>query len=222
MSENKPLRLDARRNRDALVSAAREVFTERGLDAPLKEIAARAGVAIGTLYNRFPTRDDLIAAAVEDRIEAGERIADRALEIPDPWDSFVYLVEKICELQASDRLLNELAVRAAPGPAVARARAEGHAKMREIITRAQRSGVLRTDWVLEDIAFITWSHTRIVEATARIAPAAWRRHLALTLDGLRAAAAHPLPVPPITEDQLMAALGEGGSPAAGSSNSSDA
>ncbi|WP_405484449.1 TetR/AcrR family transcriptional regulator [Nocardia sp. NBC_00511] len=206
MSANKPLRLDARRNRDALVIAAREVFTERGLDAPLKEIAARAGVAIGTLYNRFPDRDDLIAAAVEDRIEAGGRIAEDALALDDPWESFVYLVEKVCELQASDRLLNELALRAAPSPAIAAQREHGHAVMREIITRAQEAGVLRADWALEDIAFITWSHTRVVEQTVRVAPDAWRRNLALMLDGLRAAAAHPLPVPPITEEQLNQAL----------------
>ncbi|PXX63069.1 TetR family transcriptional regulator [Nocardia tenerifensis] len=206
MPVDKPLRSDARRNRDALVTAAREVFEERGLDAPLKEIAARARVAIGTLYNRFPTRDDLIAAAVEDRIEAGGRIAEEALAIDDPWDSFVYLVEKVCELQASDRLLGELAVRAAPSEAIAAAQEHGHGVMRRIITRAQESGALRSDWVLEDIAFITWSHTRILEATAAIAPDAWRRHLALTLDGLRASAAHPLPVPPITEDQLMRSL----------------
>ncbi|MEU7630121.1 helix-turn-helix domain-containing protein [Nocardia sp. NPDC049220] len=203
---DKPLRSDARRNRDALVTAARTLFEERGLDAPLKEIAARAGVAIGTLYNRFPTRDDLIAAAVEDRIEAGSRIAEAALAIDDPWDSFVYLVEQVCALQAADRLLSELAVRAAPSRAIADAQGYGHALMRRIITRAQESGALRSDWVLEDIAFITWSHTRILEATAHIAPDIWRRHLALMLDGLRAEAAHPLPVPPITEDQVMQAL----------------
>ncbi|WP_327111434.1 hypothetical protein OHB12_25710 [Nocardia sp. NBC_01730] len=56
---------------------------------------------------------------------------------------------------------------------------------------------------------LTWSHTRIVEATTHIAPGAWRRNLALILDGLRAVAAHPLPVPPITENQLMHALGRG-------------
>ncbi|WP_280474250.1 TetR/AcrR family transcriptional regulator [Nocardia asiatica] len=204
---DKPLRSDAQRNRDALVTAARAVFEERGLDAPLKEIAARAGVAIGTLYNRFPTRDDLIAAAVEDRIEAGSRIAEEALAIDDPWESFVHLVEQVCALQAADRLLSELAVRSAPSHAIAQAQEHGHGLMRRIITRAQEAGVLRTDWVLEDIAFITWSHTRIVEATSHIAPEAWRRHLGLILDGLRAAAAHPLPVPPITEDQLMRALG---------------
>lgn len=206
---DKPLRSDAQRNRDALVTAARAVFTERGLDAPLKEIAARAGVAIGTLYNRFPTRDDLIAAAVEDRIEAGSRIAEDALAIDDPWESFVYLVERVCALQAADRLLSELAVRTAPSRAIARAQEYGHGLMRRFIARAQEAGVLRADWVLEDIAFITWSHTRIVEATGHIAPEAWRRHLGLVLDGLRAEAAHPLPVPPITEDQLMHALGRG-------------
>ncbi|QIS08087.1 TetR/AcrR family transcriptional regulator [Nocardia arthritidis] len=206
MPEDKPLRTDARRNRDALVAAARAVFDERGLDAPLKQIAARAGVAIGTLYNRFPTREDLIAAAVEDRIEAGTRIAEEALEIDDPWDAFVYLVEKICELHASDRMLNELSLRAAPSPAFARAQEYGHGLMRRIITRAQESGALRADWALEDIAFITWSHTRVVEFTAEIAPDAWRRNLAFILDGLRAAAAHPVPVPPITEEQLMRAL----------------
>src|SRR6478609_2296072 len=121
MPVDKPLRSDAQRNRDALVNAAREVFEERGLDAPLKEIAARAVVAIGTLYNRFPTRDDLIAAAVEDGLEAGSRIAEAASAIDDPWDSFVYLVEQVCALQADDRLLSELAVRAAPSRAVAQA-----------------------------------------------------------------------------------------------------
>ncbi|MGW4241452.1 TetR/AcrR family transcriptional regulator [Nocardia sp. NPDC004722] len=206
MPAQKSLRLDARRNRDALVTAAREVFAERGLDAPLKEIAARAGVAIGTLYNRFPTRDELIAAAVEDRIEAGGRIAEEALALADPWESFVYLVEKICALQAYDRLLNELALRAAPSPEIAAQRDRGHAIMREIITRAQDAGVLRADWALEDIAFITWSHTRVVEQTAGVAPEAWRRNLALMLDGLRAEAAHPLPVPPITEEQLERSL----------------
>ncbi|WP_225731969.1 MULTISPECIES: TetR/AcrR family transcriptional regulator [unclassified Nocardia] len=206
MPEDKPLRTDARRNRDALVAAARAVFDERGLDAPLKQIAARAGVAIGTLYNRFPTREDLIAAAVEDRIEAGTRIAEEALEIDDPWDAFVYLVEKICELHASDRILNELSLRAAPSAAFARAQEYGHGLMRRIVTRAQESGALRADWALEDIAFITWSHTRVVEFTAAIAPDAWRRNLAFILDGLRAAAAHPVPVPPITEEQLLRAL----------------
>ncbi|UGT52750.1 TetR/AcrR family transcriptional regulator [Nocardia asteroides] len=203
MPEDKPLRSDAKRNRDALVGAARELFEERGLDAPLKDIAARAGVAIGTLYNRFPTRDDLIAAAVDDRVGAGTRIAEEALEIDDPWGSFVHLVEGICALHANDRILGELALRNPPSPALERARVHGHELMRRIIARAQHAGALRADWTLEDIAFITWSHTSVLAATASVAPDLWRRNLALILDGLRAKAAHPLPVPALTEDQLM-------------------
>ncbi|WP_181700490.1 TetR/AcrR family transcriptional regulator [Nocardia sp. GTS18] len=206
MPEDKPLRSDAKRNRDALVAAARELFEERGLDAPLKDIATRAGVAIGTLYNRFPTRDDLIAAAVDDRLGAGTRIAEEALDIDDPWESFVFLVENICALHANDRILGELALRAPPSPALERARAHGHDLMRRIVTRAQEAGALRADWILEDIAFITWSHTSVVAATAHVAPDLWRRNLALILDGLRAKAAHPLPVPALTEDQLMQAM----------------
>ncbi|MFF2086482.1 TetR/AcrR family transcriptional regulator [Nocardia sp. NPDC058176] len=203
MPEDKPLRSDAVRNRAALVAAARELFEERGLDAPLKEIAARAGVAIGTLYNRFPTRDELIAAAVADRVGAGSRIAEQALELDDPWESFVFLVEKICELHAEDRVLSELALRDSPSAAMEHARVYGHGLMRRIVTRAQEAGVLRPDWTLEDIAFITWSHTSVLAATATLAPDIWRRNLALILDGLRAKAAHPLPVPALTEDQLM-------------------
>ncbi|MEV0435913.1 helix-turn-helix domain-containing protein [Nocardia sp. NPDC050413] len=206
MPEDKPLRSDAKRNRDALVSAARELFEERGLDAPLKEIAARAGVAIGTLYNRFPTRDELIAAAVDDRVGAGARIAEQALELDDPWEAFVFLVEGICALHAEDRVLGELALRNPPSPALERARVHGHDLMRRIVTRAQRAGALRPDWTLEDIAFITWSHTSVLAATAHVAPDLWRRNLALILDGLRAKAAHPLPVPALTEDQLMQAM----------------
>lgn len=206
MPEDKPLRSDAKRNRDALVTAARELFEERGLDAPLKDIAARAGVAIGTLYNRFPTRDDLIAAAVADRVEAGTAIAEQALELTDPWEAFTFLVERICALQAGDRILGELALRNPPSAALERAREHGHALMRRIIVRAQEAGALRPDWTLEDIAFITWSHTSVVAATANVAPELWRRNLALILDGLRAKAAHPLPVPALTEDQLMQAM----------------
>ncbi|WP_280222600.1 hypothetical protein [Nocardia neocaledoniensis] len=136
-------------------------------------------------------------------VGAGTRIAEEALEIDDPWRSFVHLVEGICALQANDRILGDLALRAPPSPALERARAHGHELMRRIIARAQQAGALRADWTLEDIAFITWSHTSVLTATASVAPDLWRRNLALILDGLRAKAAHPLPVPALTEDQLM-------------------
>jgi AcrR family transcriptional regulator len=79
------LRADAERNRAALLDAAREVFAEQGLEAPLEEIALRAGVGIGTLYRRFPTRTQLVAAALVDKVAQYAEAAEQALTILDPW-----------------------------------------------------------------------------------------------------------------------------------------
>jgi hypothetical protein len=78
----------------------------------------------------------------------------------------------------------------------------GHELMSEIVERAKRSGELRPDFVLADMAFVTWAITRTIEATGDVDPQAWRRHLGFVLDGLRAGAAHPLPVPALTDEQV--------------------
>src|SRR5215472_12328655 len=82
------LRADAARNRAAIVAAAREVFAEQGLEAPLEEIAMRAGVGIATLYRRFPGREQLIAAALVDKVTEYAEAAAEALAVTDPWEGF--------------------------------------------------------------------------------------------------------------------------------------
>jgi AcrR family transcriptional regulator len=197
-----PLRKDAQRNRERLVEAARAVFAERGLDIALDEVARRAGVSIGTLYNRFPTRADLVAAVFADRRETLIEIAERALEMDDAWAGFVHFVEQVCRMQAADRGFNDLAARSIPQAAPTPDHLRGYELMTEIVERAKRSGALRPDFVLADMAFVTWAITRTIEATADVDPDAWRRHLGFVLDGLRAPAAHPLPVPALTDEQV--------------------
>ncbi|MEV0380215.1 helix-turn-helix domain-containing protein [Nonomuraea sp. NPDC050643] len=193
------MRKDAVQNRERLLAAARRLFADRGLDVPLEEIAREAGVSIGTLYNRFPARDDLVAAVFEDRMATVAGLAERALTAADAWEGFVGFLTGVCELQAADLGYNDLAVRGAPtGP--------GHALMRRLLERAQESGGLRSDVTLTDMAFVIWGVGATVRATHEVAPGAWRRHLALALDGLRAGAARPLPVPPMTTLQARAAL----------------
>jgi hypothetical protein len=75
-----------------------------------------------------------------------------------------------------------------------------------IIGRAQEQGSLRSDLTFEDLAFVIWSQSRINQATREIAPRAWRRHLYLLLDGFRAKGAHPLPEPPMTDEQAYRAM----------------
>src|SRR6266566_3882151 len=96
----RPLRRDAQRNRDAILAAARQVFCDHGLEAPLEEIARRAGVGIGTLYRRFPSRVELLDAVLADTVQAHVDAAEQALAMNDPWDGFTYYLEETCRLQA--------------------------------------------------------------------------------------------------------------------------
>src|SRR6185312_4889674 len=101
------LRSDAERNRARVVTAAREMFAEHGIDVAMADIARHAGVSNGTLYNRFPTRQDLIEAVFVDRLETLATLAEHAAADPGPWHGFVSYVTGMCELQASDRGFNE-------------------------------------------------------------------------------------------------------------------
>src|SRR3954469_13117752 len=97
------LRADAERNRRRLVAAAREVFAEEGLSASTNEVARRAGVGVATLFRRFPTRDALVAAAFEEKMEAYGAAVRDALDDPDPWHGFCTYLETVCAMQARDR-----------------------------------------------------------------------------------------------------------------------
>jgi AcrR family transcriptional regulator len=204
----RPLRRDAQRNRDALLEAARGQFARQGLDAPLEQVAKRAGVAIGTLYRHFPTRLDLIQALFTDKLQAVAEAAEQAAAMGDAWEGFVFFVETMCELQAEDRGLNDLAsIRLLPAsPELDDANARIHNLGIEIIRKAHRQGALRGDVTAEDLAFLVWSHNRITQATHDIAPNAWRRYLYLMLDAFRADHAHPLPEPPMTSQQVYEAM----------------
>lgn len=207
MTKPRPLRRDAQRNRDLLVAAARRLYAAQGLDVPLEDIAKEAGVSIGTLYNRFPTRGALVEAALADKVAGAVELAKEAATMADPWTGFAWFLEHCCTLQAADRGYNELCARTMPDtPELDRLRIRGHELVLTIVDRAQQAGQLRADFQEGDFAFVIWSTTTIIKATATTAPDAWRRHLGLMLDGFRASAAHPLPRPPLNQDEVAEAM----------------
>lgn len=206
MTTVRPLRQDAARNRERLVAAARHVFRRKGLDAPLEEIAREAGVAIGTLYNRFPARGDLVDAALGPLAEQGAEIAERAANASDAWEGFASFMEGTCELLARDRGYADVHRAGVAGtPVIDAARQRAAALKAVIVARAKDSGALRADVESSDLVLLMWGIAATADATRATAPDAWRRQLALLLDGLRPGAAHPLPVPPLTYGQLRAA-----------------
>jgi AcrR family transcriptional regulator len=199
----RPLRQDAARNRERLVLAAREVFGRRGVDAPLDEIAREASVAIGTLYNRFPSRGELVDAALAPLAEEAVDVASRAARIEDPWQAFASFMTDTCALFARDRGAADVYRSRVPGaPVIAAAQQRLWALKADIMARAVEAGALRADVESADIVLLIWGVIATMDATRDVAPDAWRRHLALLLDALRSGAAHPLPVPPLAPGQL--------------------
>lgn len=200
------LRADAARNRELLVESAGEVFAESGLDAPLEEIAERAGVGIATLYRRFPTREALIEAIFEDKAAEYVRIANEALLVDDAWEGFCTYIERICGMQARDRGFTEVLTTTFPtAKRLEGYRKEGLQKASQLIESAQKHGALRKDFVSSDLIFILIAIGAYLQATRDVAPNAWRRYVALLLDGLKAGDTDDLPSPP-TERQLWQAM----------------
>jgi AcrR family transcriptional regulator len=192
VSSVRPLRQDAVRNRERLLQAAREVFRRRGLDAPLDEIARVAGVAIGTLYNRFPTRGELVDAALAPLALRAIEVAERAVAAEDPGEGLELFMEGSCALIAADRGYADVHRSRVPGTPLIDAAQERLAALKaRILERAVDAGAVRTDLVPMDLAMVAWGVTGTMDATRDFAPDAWRRHLALSLDGLRPGAARP-------------------------------
>ena len=199
------LRADATRNRDAILAAAKEMFAERGIEASLEEIAARAGVGIATLYRRFPSRQHLVAAALVDKVAQYADAAETALAIPDPWVGFCSYVRTICELQARDRGLADLLSMTLPADEdVERLRRTAHDHVARLIERAKTAGKLRDDFVSEDLLILLIANAALVHVTRAEAPAASRRLVALVLDAFGRVDAPSLPAPPSTAEMSSA------------------
>ena len=190
----KRLRADARRNREKVLAAARAVFSEHGRDAQMDDIARRAGVGVGTVYRHFPTKEALIEALMVAAFETIAEQAQAALEIEDPWEAFASVMCKGAETMAGDRALSEVFASIPGAMESAMPTVEGlRAAVETLMTRAREAGVLRPDAVLDDVPMIMCG---IGSATKKehACSAAWRRHLAIVLDGLRTGAATaPLP-----------------------------
>lgn len=147
MPDTRPLRADARRNRERVLATAKAAFAADGLSVPLDELARRAGVGPGTLYRHFPTKEALIEAVVLDRLEglAGE---GRALgDAADPGAAFFGFLDRlVAEAGPKRDLFDALASAGVPiGPAVSRAADDMRAQISRLLTRAQQAGAVRDD-----------------------------------------------------------------------------
>jgi AcrR family transcriptional regulator len=205
----RPLRRDAERNRQRILQAASEVFTEHGLDVSLDEVARQAGVGVGTVYRRFRTKEELVQALFVDRIDAIAAVAERAAAEPDPWTGLVSFMEQLAGMLACDLGLRQMLMFATYGrDQVAYARQRNAPLMEKLVERAQAAGQVRPDLRPTDIPFIVFVLTEAAEMARYTRPDIWRRYLALVIDGMRPArdTLTPLPVPALQPDEMEMTL----------------
>ncbi|NYI79559.1 TetR family transcriptional regulator [Nocardioides panzhihuensis] len=199
------MRADARRNRDRVLAAARAVFAERGIDAPMATVARRAGVGVATLYRHFPTRDALVQGAFEEQMDTCSQALDDALAASDPWQGFQQLVETVCNLQRKERGFPAAFLAAFPDSTAehAQARKDAEHGIMTLVRRAQATGALREDFHPSDLGVVMLAHCGLVAALPDDA-AASRRLVAYLLQSFRAdATREPLPSPTtLTLDSL--------------------
>jgi len=189
------LRADAQRNLDRILTAAREVFAEQGIDAPMTEVARRAGVGHGTLYRRFPTREQLMVTMIEQRLAEAAGAAEAAEAEDDAWSALVGMIELIGSMHAADRCVVESieweAVARAPQVLALKARLLN--ALGRLLRRAQDAGQARADLAPADLPHLISAATRAIPSCPEGSDL-WRRYLAVVVDGMRAPAASPLPV----------------------------
>jgi AcrR family transcriptional regulator len=180
-----------------MIEAATELFADRGLDAPLDEIASRAGVGNATLYRHFPTRWALIAAVFVGQMEQYTEVIETAAAQPDPGPALRSCVTGIGELQAGSRGLAELLTTTDLNDEHLDAlRSRSYRALVALIRRATRSGAVRPDLRPQDVALLMVANAGLIARTAADAPGASARLVAVWLDGIAAPAATAGPPPP--------------------------
>jgi AcrR family transcriptional regulator len=188
------LRADAERNRRRILDAARQVFADEGLGVGVDAVARTAGVGVGTLYRRFPTKHDLLAAVIEDGVCRLAEEVEQVESIEDPWQAFESTVRAFAETIARDRGFYEV-IHGTPEfiPIARESKLRLMDSVQRVLTRAQKARVVRKDIVADDIAVLSQVAARMPRWRVEAQPELWTRYLALALDGMRPEAATELP-----------------------------
>jgi AcrR family transcriptional regulator len=180
------LRADARRNRERILQAAKEVFAERGADAQMDDVARRAGVGVGTVYRHFPNKDVLMGELVTEKFRAITERANEALKEDDAWEAFCGLLHWSTEEMAKNNALRDALRDASAAYEYAEpARLELLEVTGKLVKRAQRQGELRKDFRAEELSMLIGGVCASM-GLPELTGLDWRRHLEILLDGLRA------------------------------------
>ena len=184
--EERPLRADARRNRERIIASAVEVFARDGAEAQMDDVAREAGVGVGTLYRHFPTKDALLAELVRQKLARLAAVMAEALEAPDdPAGAFERSLRGAAAVASQDACMQE--IYSSIGPDVFAAVADEQSRLNslvgELIAVAKQGGEVREDLEVRDVEMLMCG---LGAAMHSARPGFdWSRHLELILAAVR-------------------------------------
>lgn len=196
-SEQRPLRADAERNRQAIISAASTILSEEGTATTLEHIASVAGVGVGTIYRRFPTIDDLVAVVLEEKMT---RYADRTEAAAEqastePWEAFRDYVHFFLSEQAADLGFSDVILFGTNGSGTTQFRSEIQRAFDAsviLVNRAKAAGAIRADFHHSDLLLLHHANAGLLRGTQSTAPNAWKRLGDYMLQAFRLSGPEPL------------------------------
>ena len=203
---DKPLsgrKAQAARNDKLILDAAHEVFVANP-EAPIAEVAKRAGVGISALYRRYPSKEDLLRKLCADGLARYLELAREAVEAEgDPWEAFKAFMRGVV-LADTPSITVRLAGTFTPSPEMFQAAVDGDAMNRTMLERFKSAGVLRSDVENGDLQMVTESIASIDIGDAERTRAVRLRALELYLEALRTPGAGPLPGSPVSDEEMGA------------------
>ncbi|MET9496962.1 TetR/AcrR family transcriptional regulator [Streptomyces sp. NPDC006552] len=182
----RPLRRDAERNRQLLLETAHALMVRDGLEVTYEEIATAAGTGMGTVYRRFPDRQELVDTLFAEHIDAVVELARQACRSEDPWAGLTWFMERQLELEAGNRGLGQL-LRGGhqSSELVIRGRAQITPLAADLLERAIQAGRLPATVVPADLVTIHLMVGAVMDTARHIDPDLWRRALTVALAGLQ-------------------------------------
>lgn len=205
-TQERPLRADARRNRERVLEAAETLFAEEGLKVQIEQVAQRAGVGVGTVCRNFPTKQHLVDAVLTGMCESLLDGARSAVTEPDAGAAFAGFCSAMADFQVRHLAFAEemAADMDLPSAAVA-VKASLRQVVDELLARAQRCGAIRDDIGSGDLVMLFSGIAHAASIAGEGAPMLRQRYLAIMLDGLRPLDPTPLPGAPMGFAELQAA-----------------
>jgi AcrR family transcriptional regulator len=209
-TSERPLRKDAERNRQRILDAARELFARDGLGVTLNDVAHHAGVGVGTVYRRFPEKEQLIEELFEQQVSELVGLMEEAAQDPDPWRGLTGFLRRNLELQSRDRAFREI-ISGTPESAqrLQQVRLRMFPLGAQLVQRAKDAGALRADFAPSDVPMMFLMLTAVLDAAREVEPELWRRYLEIFIQGLRAEPGTPeaLATPALDGDRVPSVMG---------------